>query len=665
MGGLALAYFVAGKAGLRLAFLQPSASPVWPPAGIAVAALLVLGSRAWPAIFLGAFLVNATTAGNVVTSLAIASGNTLEALCAAWLLNRYASGTRVFERAQDVFKFALIGAGSTAISPSIGLTSLALGGFADWENYGRVWVTWWLGDLTGYLVIAPLVLVWWIGPRREWNTKQKVEVGALLLLLLAVGGAVFGGWFVGFINNYPLAFLCGPIILWTAFRFGERETATGIFVLSGIALWGTLKHYGPFRLPTDNQSLLVLQSWAGVLTLTSMTLAAAMTERRRIEAELEQQKAAVESANRTKDNFLAMLSHELRTPLTPVVSFLDLLEAEPGKSEMVRTALAAIRRNIELEGRLIDDLLDLTRIARGKLKLELKPIDAHEAILHAVEMCQAEAAEKRLRVEMDLRAADSWVEADAAKFPQIIWNLLKNAIKFTPDAGEIRISSANDEPAGLTIAIRDNGIGIEPEVIGRVFNAFEQAGQSFQQHHGGLGLGLAISKAIAIGHGASLEAASDGRGRGATFSLTMDTTSPPAATVNRPAEAGGTGKRSLRILLVDDHVDTCAALEKLLARRGHHVVTAHDVRSAIEAARSDSFDLLISDMGLPDGTGVELMARLNGIGAMRGIAISGFGMYGDVEKSLAAGFAVHLIKPVQFQKLEEAIAATMSAPGPG
>ena len=239
-------------------------------------------------------------------------------------------------------------------------------------------------------------------------TNKRWKLGRCFSCSAAVGAtAVFGGWYVGFLNNYPLAFLCGPIILWTAFRFGERETATGIFILSGIALWGTLKHYGPFRLSTDNQSLLVLQSWAGVLTLTSMTLAAAMTERRRIEAELEQQKAAVESANRTKDNFLAMLSHELRTPLTPVVSFLDLLEAEPGKSEMERTALAAIRRNIELEGRLIDDLLDLTRIAKGKLKLELKPIDAHEAILHAVEMCQAEAAEKRLRVEMDLGAADS------------------------------------------------------------------------------------------------------------------------------------------------------------------------------------------------------------------------------------------------------------------
>lgn len=513
-------------------------------------------------------------------------------------------------------------------------------------------------------MIAPLVLLWWIGPRREWNTEQKVEAGALFLLLIVVGGAVFGGLFVGSIASYPLVFVSGPIILWTAFRFGQLETVTGIFVLTGIALWGTLKHYGPFQLPTDNQSLLALQSWAGVLTLTSMTLAAAMTERRRIEAELEQQKVAVENANRTKDNFLAMLSHELRTPLTPVVSFLDLLEEEPGKTETMRTALAVIRRNIELERRLIDDLLDLTRIARGKLKLELKPIDAHEAIAHVAEMCQIEAAEKRLRVEVNLRAVDSWVAADAAKFQQIIWNLLKNAIKFTPEGGEIRVSSANEKPARLTVTIRDNGIGIEPGAIDRVFNAFEQGGQASGQHHGGLGLGLAISKAIATGHGASLVAASDGRGRGATFRLTMDTTKPVLAPFKRPAEAVETGQRPLRILLVEDNVDTSAALERLLAARGHRVVAVYDLRSALEAARSDSFDLLISDMGLPDGTGVELMTQLGGNGALRGIAISGFGMYGDVEKSLAAGFAMHLIKPVQFQKLEEAIAVAMSGPGP-
>jgi signal transduction histidine kinase len=440
IGALALAYFVAGKAGLRLASLQPSASPVWPPAGIAVAALLVLGSRAWPGIFVGAFFVNATTAGNLGTSFCIAAGNTLEAICGAWLVHRYAGGTRVFDRPQDVFKFSLIAVVNTAISPSIGLSSLTLGGFVHWEDFARVWFTWWVGDVTGYLVIAPLVLLWWVGPRPHWNAKQRLEAAALLILLMLTGGAVFGGWFTEFIADYPVAFICGPIIIWTAFRFGQIETATGIFILAGIALWGTLHHFGPYQLRTENQSLLTLQCWAAVLTLTSMTLAAAMAERRRVEAELEQQKAAVETANRTKDNFLAMLSHELRTPLTPVVSFLDLLEAEPEKSETVSTALATIRRNIDLERRLIDDLLDLTRIARGKLALELKPIDAHEAIPQVVEICGPEAAEKQLQVALDLRATNTWVAADPAKFQQIVWNLLKNAIKFTPERGRIAIA---------------------------------------------------------------------------------------------------------------------------------------------------------------------------------------------------------------------------------
>lgn len=661
MGVLAFAYFVAGKAGLRLAFLQPSASPVWPPAGIAVAALLVLGNRAWPAIFLGAFFVNLTTAGNISTSLCIASGNTLEALCGSWLVNRYAGGTRVFDRAQDVFKFVLIAVGSTAISPSIGLTSLALGGFAEWGNYGSIWFTWWLGDLTGYLVIAPLVLLWWTGPRTVWTTKQKAEAATLLFLLVVIGETVFGGWFAEFIRNYPLAFVCGPIVLWTAFRFGQRETVTAICILAGIALWGTLHHYGPFQLRTDTQSLLTLQCWAGVLALTSMTLAAAMTERRRIEAELEQQKAAVESANRTKDNFLAMLSHELRTPLTPVVSFLDVLESEPERSEEARAALTTIRRNIELERRLIDDLLDLTRIAKGKLNLELKVMDAHEAIAQAMEMCRPDAAAKQLRIELDLRAADSYVAADSAKFQQIIWNLLKNAIKFTPERGEITISSANNEPASLTIAVRDNGIGIEPEAISRVFDAFEQGEQSFRQRHGGLGLGLAISKAIAVAHGGSLVATSNGRDCGATFSLTMSTAE--AATTpaeRRKAKTGEAGRRPLRILLVDDHVDTCAALERLLARRGHRITIAHDVRSALEVAQRDPFDLLISDVGLPDGTGAELMTQLRAVRAVPGIAISGFGMNGDVEKSLEAGFSTHLIKPLRFEQLEAAIGRAMN-----
>ncbi len=661
IGILTLVYFVAGKFGLMLASLHASASPVWPPAGIALAVLLVLGYRAWPAIFVGAFLVNVTTAGDFATSLAIASGNTLEAVCGAWLVNRFAGGKTVFDRPQGVFKFALAAVVSTIISPAFGVTSLALAGFADWTNYGAIWLTWWLGDTTGDLLIAPLIILWSIALKRCWNRREAVEVGILLLLLFVLSEAVFGGWFTISARNYPIAFICGPIVIWTAFRFTQRETATGIFILSAIAIWGTLHGFGPFVGETENQSLLALQSWTAVLTITAMALSAGMVERRRAEEALQQQKAIVEAANRTKDHFLAMLSHELRTPLTPVISALEALETEPGQTEDSKAALAMIRRNIELETQLIDDLLDFTRIAKDKLQLRFAPVDAHLAISNVVEICRAEADSRKLRLHLNLRANTHYVAADAAKFQQIVWNLLKNAIKFTPENGEIAISSSNPSLEVLTISVRDTGIGMEPEVMQRIFDPFEQGNRSFERRFGGLGLGLAISKSLAQAHGGTLTAQSDGRDRGSTFLLSMQTTSPVEG-LGSPARASReTSSRGLRILLVDDHQDTCAALEKLLVRRGHLVAATHNVRSAMEAAVRNRFDLLISDIALPDGSGMELMIQLHAISRIPGIAISGFGNNGNIEKSLQAGFSEHLIKPVKLEKLEAAMERAVAA----
>src|SRR6266704_1421385 len=526
VGLLTLVYFIAGKFGLILASLHASASPVWPPAGIALAALLVLGYRAWPAIFVGAFLVNVTSVGNVATSLAIASGNTLEAICGAWLINRLAGGTTVFDRPQGVVKFALVAVVSTVISPAVGVTSLALGGFADWANFGAIWLTWWLDDTTGDLLIAPLIILWSIASKRRWNRREAVEVGILLLLLFGLGEAVFGGWLAISTSNYPIAFICGPIVIWTAFRFTQRETATGIFILSALAIWGTLNGFGPFLRETENQSLIALQSWTAVLTITAMALSAGMAERRRAEEALQQQKAIVEAANRTKDHFLAMLSHELRTPLTPVISALEGLETEPGQNTEVKSALAMIRRNVELETRLIDDLLDFTRIAKDKLQLRFTPVDAHLAISNVVEICRAEANSKRLRVHLNLRANAYYVAADAAKLQQIVWNLLKNAIKFTAENGEIAISSSNPSPEVLTISVRDTGIGMEPEVMQRMFDPFEQGNRSFERRFGGLGLGLAISKSLAQAHSGTLTAQSSGCDRGSTFIFSLATLSP-------------------------------------------------------------------------------------------------------------------------------------------
>src|SRR6184192_2628387 len=655
IGILTVVYFIAGKLGLMLASLHASASPVWPAAGIALAALLVLGYRVWPAIFVGAFLVNLTTAGNVATSLAIASGNTLEAICGAWLVNRFAGGTTVFDRPQGVFKFALAAVSSTIIGPAFGVTSLALAGFADWTNYGAIWLTWWLGDTTGDLLIAPLIILWSIASRRHWNTKEAVEVGILLLLLVVLSEAVFGGWLTISARNYPIAFICGPIVIWTAFRFTQRETSTGIFILSAVAIWGTLHGFGPFVRETENQSLLALQSWTAVLTITAMALSAGMAQRRRAEEALQQQKAIVEAADRTKDHFLAMLSHELRTPLTPVISALETLETEPTQTEDSKAALAMIRRNIELETQLIDDLLDFTRIAKDKLQLRFTPVDAHLAISNVVDICRAEADSRRLRVHLNLRANTRHVAADAAKFQQIIWNLLKNAIKFTPESGEIAISSSNPSPKVLTISVRDTGVGMESEVMQRIFDPFEQGNRSFERRFGGLGLGLAISKSLAQAHGGTLIAQSEGRDRGSTFVSSMQTTSPAEGLVSPARVSDENSRQGLKILLVDDHQDTCAALEKLLVRRGHLVAATHNMRSAMEAAVRSQFDLLISDIALPDGSGVDLMRQLRAISAIPGIAISGFGNNGDIERSLQAGFSEHLIKPIKLDDLEAAI----------
>ena len=660
IGVLTPIYFVAGYLFLKLAFVNPSASPVWPPAGIALAALIVLGSRVWPAIFVGAFLFNFATAGNFFTSFGIAAGNTLEAVCGAWLVNWLADGIQVFERPPNVFKFALAALISTTISPSIGLTSLALGGFAHWSNYWQIWLTWWLGDVSGDLVVSPLLVLWSVSATgRKWNRAQAIEVSVLLLLLVVLAEIVFGGTFRISAHNYPVSFLCGPIVIWTAFRFTPRETATGVFVLSSIAIWGTLNGFGPFVLQTENQSLLMLQSWTAALTITAMAIAAAIAERNRAQAALEQQKEAVEGANRTKDNFLAMLSHELRTPLTPVIAALDALESETSPSDIAKASLSMIRRNVELESQLIDDLLDLTRIAKDKLQLRFGSIDANEIVANVVEICRAEAQDRGLNLRVNLRAGAHHILADSAKFQQIIWNLVKNAIKFTGENGDIMISTTNPEPQTLVIIVKDTGIGIDPTIMNRIFDPFEQGERALQRRYGGLGLGLAISKSLTQAHGGTLTAQSEGRDLGSTFTLTMKTVSPPAR-VAKLAAPPAPETRPLKILLVDDHVDTCTALERLLVRRGHLVAAAHNVRSAMEAAARSSFDLLISDIALPDGTGIELMSYLRAISRIPGIAISGFGMNGDIEKSFEAGFAEHLVKPVKMESLEAAIDRVMT-----
>ncbi|HEX8201732.1 MAG TPA: PAS domain S-box protein, partial [Isosphaeraceae bacterium] len=385
-------------------------------------------------------------------------------------------------------------------------------------------------------------------------------------------------------------------------------------------------------------------------------------ERQRLTSEVRRRAQELAEANAAKDHFLAVLSHELRTPLTPVLMAVSLLLDDPGLPPALRPTLVMARRNVELEARLIDDLLDVTRIAQGKLRLDRTVVDAHALIGHALEICRGELRAAGLRLEVDLAAARSYVRADPARLQQVFWNLIKNAVKFTPQGGTVAVRSRTDpnsaagDPGGtrLIVEVADSGMGIAPEALPKVFDAFEQGGAAVTRRFGGLGLGLAISRGVVERHGGTLTASSPGVGRGATFTLILDAVPAPQADPT-PGPTDRTEARAhapaLRVLLVEDNVDTAQVMARLLAKEGHRVMTAHDLASALAAAEAADFDLLISDLGLPDGSGLDLMRQLRARSALRGIALSGYGMEEDLRQSREAGFEAHLTKPIDVAAL--------------
>ena len=369
-------------------------------------------------------------------------------------------------------------------------------------------------------------------------------------------------------------------------------------------------------------------------------------------------------SNLAKDQFLAMLSHELRTPLTPVLASALALESEPELPTDIRESLQMIRRNVELEARLIDDLLDLTRIDRGKVQLNFEIVDAHTLLQSALKICQPEIDRKHLRPSLNLSAKRVHMRADPARLQQIFWNLINNAVKFTPPNGQITITTTNDSGEKLRVEIADTGMGIEPEALPKIFDAFEQGGRT---QLGGLGLGLAISKTLVEAHKGTITAQSDGRNKGSKFALVFPTCEKVEAQIAPALSPSFAERQPMRILLVEDHEDTNRSLTNLLRRRGYHVQSALTFQSALELSVREKFDVLISDLGLPDGSGLDLIQKLASKPPL-GIALTGFGMEKDIRKSREVGFQHHLVKPIDLNKLDaliqESAAAAPTVPHP-
>lgn len=382
--------------------------------------------------------------------------------------------------------------------------------------------------------------------------------------------------------------------------------------------------------------------------------------RGRAEQELKRAKEAAEAANAAKDHFIAALSHELRTPLTPVLMISQLRKQDPSLPAEVRADLEAIHRNVALEAKLIDDLLDLTRIARGKLQLKPEIVDVHEALRHALAICRGGSeSEQQLEWVIEFSATRAEVWADPARLEQVFWNLLKNAMKFTPDGGRITVRTTQDGD-GVRIEISDTGVGVPPEKLSNIFNAFEQGNPNVPRRFGGLGLGLTICKAIVDLHHGRIEAASEGPGRGTSFMLRLPTAAekatPSPLPDQPPAPVTAVESAGAPILLVEDHAPTAVVLSRLFRSWGWAVESVATVREAVDRATRGNFLLVVSDLGLPDGHGHDLMRHLRDAVGLRGIAVSGYGTEDDVKRSLESGFVQHFVKPVDFEQLRVAIA---------
>ncbi|MEO8433866.1 MAG: MASE1 domain-containing protein [Pyrinomonadaceae bacterium] len=813
---IALLYFAAAGCGFSLASVHTNVSPVWPPTGLAIAALLLLGYRVAPGILLGAFLANLNTGVPVTTAAVIGIGNTGEALCAAFLVLRY-TGTRVpLYRAQHVVQFAIFAAViSPMVSATTGSTMLCATGAARWENYSTLWLTWWLGDGVGALVVTPLLLAWSSKARTRWDSKKLLEGGLFLLSLVLVTLFVFGGWIPTSDKNYPLAHLMFPFFIWAAFRFGQRGVTTAIITLAGIAVWGTARGLGPFIHSHPNESLLLLQAFMGTITLTALVLAAIVGERRSIEEEkgllasqieserqrlnnivanvpgvvweawgepaaddqrmnyvsdyvatmlgysvnewlatpnfwlsivhpddrepaaaaaeatftcgrkgsnqfrwiakdgrvlwVESQSVAVfddqgrpvgmrgvtmditeqkladeerakllqlehaarneaEEANRIKDDFLATLSHELRTPLTAMLGWLGMMRSKSLDEATSAYALETIERNAKMQAQLIEDLVDVSRIVSGKLKLDVRPMDLTPVVEAAIDAVHPAADAKQISIQVIREPFIGPVTGDPDRLQQVIWNLLSNAVKFTPRDGSVEVHLRQSE-SSAEIAVHDTGMGIRPEFLPHVFERFRQADSTATRAHGGLGLGLAIVRHLVELHGGTVAAESGGPDHGSTFTVSLPLTAirTPQTGEFEPAElpdevfAAKSGQlEGVRVLLVEDETDARTLLALMLERAGAEVEQTATAAEAMSQMAGFNPHVLLSDIGLPIEDGYELIRKLRSspLEALRqvpAIALTAYATENDRELALNAGFHLHLAKPVEPEKLIAAV----------
>ncbi len=595
-------YFALAKGGLALASIHPSATPIWPPTGVALAAVLLWGYRTWPAIFIAAGIANATTAGSVATAIAIATGNTLEAVVGAYLINRWSSGCNTFSRPNSVAKFALICfVIATPISASIGLTSLATAGYIERTNFANAWVTWWLGDVTGALVIAPVIVLWASSHYHAFNRNEFLETVGVLATAAAVGLIAFSPLIEQTPSRDPLGFLAILPMLWAALRRGPRDTATVALVLAGITIWGTLTGGGPFTTADLNVSFLLVLMFLISITVPSLLLSADVEVRkkaeeslRRAQIELERKVAErtqeLELANAAKSRFLAMASHDLRQPLHALGLFIAQLRTPLKSGERTRTIELVDATRKEMD-EMFNSLLDMSRLDAGILTPTITEFPIAR-LLQKIETTFDQATRaKGLRLRV--RRSDAWVRSDAMLLERILLNLASNAARYTLRGGIIVGCRRRGEM--LRIEVWDSGPGIPEDQKQNIFGEFFQLAARDRNRYGSMGLGLAIVDRLRLLLDHQVDLAST-VGRGSRFAILVpmaDECVTSTEPVDSPHPAAFAVEGKVILVIGDAAGSDEAALIRL-------------------AERQQRPDLIISDYHLASGkTGIRAIEQIN------------------------------------------------------